>query len=507
MPERPHAGDAGAHPPCRSVEDRAQLEIGHVVERPPRRDPRVPERLGLPHVPDPGDEPLVEQGVADRARARLAPEPLDHLPEVGRSVEDVRAEVREPAAVLHELQHRPVPEHRFDLVAAQHEPRPSRTAAALRLDPPPSGHPEVAPEHDAAFEAEEQVLPDRLHAFQRAAVQALGKPLRRRPRMRGLDLDPLACQHLQTVGSAAQGIAFGHTVSVVGHLTGEPMTTGLNIAALAQRTGVAPDTLRKWEQRYAILSPERTAGGQRRYSERDVARVQWLRERLEEGYRIGEAASLLGSVAAAPGRSAREHLKGLLDALDDLDSEAIGLRLDQAFALLPVEETFEVVLGPLLEAIGQRWRDGTTTTAEEHLVSEAVRSRLGHLLADAGGGGVHGVAVLACAPGERHELGLMMTTVALRRDGWKIVYLGADAPLADALALAEALSARVLGLSVTTEARTNALESGLRAGTPDGVSLVVGGSGATQPLARRLGAVHAGPALGGAVQTIRALAT
>jgi MerR family transcriptional regulator, light-induced transcriptional regulator len=284
------------------------------------------------------------------------------------------------------------------------------------------------------------------------------------------------------------------------------MTTGLNIAALAQRTGIAPDTLRKWEQRYAILHPARTAGGQRRYSERDVARVEWLRERLEEGYRIGEAASLLGSVGPTPARSPREHLKGMLDALDDLEPATIGLRLDQAFALLRVEETFEAVLCPLLEAVGDRWQNGTMTTAQEHLVSEAVRSRLAHLLADAGGG-VHGVAVLACAPGERHELGLMMATIALRRDGWKVVYLGADAPLTDAFALAEAMSARVLGLSLATAARTDALESGLRGVPPGGVSLVVGGAGATEPIARRLGAVYAGATLDGAVKTIRTLAT
>jgi methanogenic corrinoid protein MtbC1 len=270
------------------------------------------------------------------------------------------------------------------------------------------------------------------------------------------------------------------------------MTTGLNIAALAQR--------------YAILHPERTAGGQRRYSERDVARVEWLRQRLEEGYRIGEAASLLGSVGPTPARSPREHLKGMLDALDDLEPAVIGLRLDQAFALLRVEETFEAVLCPLLEAVGDRWQNGSMTTAQEHLVSEAVRSRLGHLLADAGGG-VHGVAVLACAPGERHELGLMMATIALRRDGWKVVYLGADAPLTDALALADAMSARVLGLSLATAARTDVLESGLRGRVPRGVSLVVGGAGATEPLARRIGAVHAGATLDGAVETIRTLAT
>ena len=57
----------------------------------------------------------------------------------------------------------------------------------------------------------------------------------------------------------------------------------LNIAALTQRTGVPQDTIRKWEQRYGVLHPERTAGGQRRYSELDVARVEWLKARLARG--------------------------------------------------------------------------------------------------------------------------------------------------------------------------------------------------------------------------------
>ena len=284
------------------------------------------------------------------------------------------------------------------------------------------------------------------------------------------------------------------------------MAAGLNIAALAQRTGVAADTLRKWEQRYSILTPERTAGGQRRYSERDVARVEWLRERLDEGYRISEAASLLGTVGTAPARSARGHLSAIIDALGAEEPEQIGLRLDQAFALVGVEEMLESVLPPLLQAVGDRWEQGRLSVAEEHLVSEAVRSRLGHLLADAGGG-VRGVAVLACAPGEHHELGLMMAAIALRRDGWKVVYLGADTPLRDAYALAARTSARVLGISIATAARAEALALELRAtGPPVGVSLVLGGAGASHELAQKLRAVHAGPELAGALETLRGLA-
>jgi MerR family transcriptional regulator, light-induced transcriptional regulator len=248
------------------------------------------------------------------------------------------------------------------------------------------------------------------------------------------------------------------------------MTAGLNIAALARRTGVAPDTLRKWEQRYRILQPTRTAGGQRRYSERDVARVEWLCDRLRQRYRNGEAANLHGTAGVTPARTARDHLEAILAAVGLGEPAAIGLLVDQAFALHDVDETLEEILAPLLREIGERWQRGELTVAEEHVVSEAVRSRLGHLLADAGGG-VRGTAVLACAPGERHELGLMMLAIALRRDGWKVTYLGADTPLAEAAELARRQSARVLGISVTTAAVEELPQL-------ENVQIVLGGTGA-----------------------------
>ncbi len=71
----------------------------------------------------------------------------------------------------------------------------------------------------------------------------------------------------------------------------------MNIQAVARRTGVPAPTLRKWEQRYGVLKPERTTGAHRRYDDHDVLRVEWLKARLTEGFRIGEAARLLGAAA------------------------------------------------------------------------------------------------------------------------------------------------------------------------------------------------------------------
>jgi MerR family transcriptional regulator, light-induced transcriptional regulator len=277
------------------------------------------------------------------------------------------------------------------------------------------------------------------------------------------------------------------------------VTAGLNIAALSRRTGVAPDTLRKWEQRYHILRPSRTAGGQRRYDERDVQRVEWLCERLTEGYRISEAATLLGSIDVAPTRAPQDQLQSMLAAVGAGDVVGVGQLIDQAFALHGVDVTLDEILHPLLEEIGDRWAAGELTVAEEHLVSEAVRSRLGHLLADAGGG-VRGSAVLACAPGEEHELGLMMLAIALRRDGWRVVYLGADTPFGDAVDLAERVNARLVAISLADASRADGVAPA------DRVEVVIGGRGASQAMAKRLGVSYADGQLADCVAALREFA-
>lgn len=280
------------------------------------------------------------------------------------------------------------------------------------------------------------------------------------------------------------------------------MGTGMNIAALSRRTGIPADTLRKWEQRYGVLRPERTSGGQRRYDELDLARVEWLRERLAEGYRIGEAAALLGDVEIETGRTPAELRRTLFNAVARADVEAIQTLLDQAFALFPLEQALIRIVAPVLERVGDTWASGELTVAQEHLVSAAVRARLEALLVDASGG-VRGVAVLACIPGELHELGLLMLGSLLRNDGWQVAYLGADTPLEDVLELAERLDATLLCLSATLTEHVRALRA---IDVPNGVTVVLGGAAASPRSARRLRGVYLDGNLRRAVRELRRLA-
>jgi MerR family transcriptional regulator, light-induced transcriptional regulator len=279
------------------------------------------------------------------------------------------------------------------------------------------------------------------------------------------------------------------------------VAAALNIAALSRRTGVAPDTLRKWEQRYGVLQPSRTTGGQRRYDELDVARVEWLRDRLAEGYRIGEAAELLGGAPDVAGRTTDDLRAEILQAVVDADVGRLSGLLDRAFGLYAVERALAEIVAPVLREIGERWADGRISVGQEHLFSEAVRAQLERLLADARGD-VRGMAVLACAPGELHELGLLMLAVLLRADGWQVAYLGADTPATETAALAETLSAALVAISVSMEERLDDLTS-LR--PPPGSTVVLGGAAASVETASRLGARHLGDDLVAAVRQLRPL--
>lgn len=253
------------------------------------------------------------------------------------------------------------------------------------------------------------------------------------------------------------------------------MAPTLNIAALTRRTGVSPDTIRKWEQRYGVLHPDRTPGGQRRYTETDVARVKWLKARIEEGYRIGEAAALLGSAGIAA--ASAEELRGeLVAAAGRSDVAAVTSTVEQALLIEPVERAFAEVLAPALIEVGERWSSGELTVAQEHLASGAVRAALQRLLADMRGN-VRGLAVLACAPGERHEIGLLMLSVLMRADGWQVAYLGADVPVKDAVSLAERIGADALCFSATMNDTAAALERELASRRiAHSTTVLVGGS-------------------------------
>jgi MerR family transcriptional regulator, light-induced transcriptional regulator len=206
----------------------------------------------------------------------------------------------------------------------------------------------------------------------------------------------------------------------------------LRIGELSKRSGVSPELLRAWERRYGLLRPMRSAGGLRLYSAADVDRVRVMRRHLDDGLAAAEAAALAlrgsgedDAPAALSPAAMREELAEALDGFDEPRAQAI---LDRLLATVTVDTLLSDVVLPYLRELGARWEQGEASVAQEHFASGVLRGRLLGI-ARGWGLGMGPAAVLACLPGEQHDLGLVAFGLALRARGWRIVYLGADAPM------------------------------------------------------------------------------
>ena len=251
----------------------------------------------------------------------------------------------------------------------------------------------------------------------------------------------------------------------------------MNIQAVAQRTGVPAATLRKWEQRYEVLKPERTSGSHRRYHENDIMRVEWLKARLVEGFRIGEAARLLGSASGGTPLDLDSLVDEIVAGARATDADRIERALGQAFTLYEPADVILQVVQPSLREIGDDWHEGRVSVGQEHHATELFRARLRTILEPARPG-PRGTAVLCCAPGERHEIGLLCVAVLLQADGWRIAYLGCDTPLEDAAAVVAEVGASLLCVSASTKELASAVDGKLdELATAGGFRVLRGGLG------------------------------
>ena len=209
--------------------------------------------------------------------------------------------------------------------------------------------------------------------------------------------------------------------------------TGLvRIGELGRRTGVSPERLRAWEQRYGLLQPTRSSGGFRLYSALDVARVRRMTELLESGLSAAEAARealrVEGQGAALRPADVAALAVQLRQALDAFDAEQAHAALDRLLAGVPVESVLSDVVLPYLRELGGRWASGDVTVAQEHFASALLRGRL-LALARGWDRGEGPRILLACLPGELHDLGLLAFGLLVARRGWRVTFLGADTPL------------------------------------------------------------------------------
>jgi DNA-binding transcriptional MerR regulator len=261
-------------------------------------------------------------------------------------------------------------------------------------------------------------------------------------------------------------------------------TGALRIGEFARRVGVSPELLRAWERRYGLLQPIRTEGGFRLYTDDDATRVDRMKRALDEGFSAAEAArrSLVQERSSdRPLDDARERLVAAAHAYDE---NAVQTILDEALAGFSLETVLLELILPVLREIGSEWERGTLEVGQEHFASSLVRERLlalGRLWGRGGGP----LAILACAPGERHDIGLIAFGLVLRSHGWRILFLGADTPLAT-LDKAVSTTKPQLVVVASMDDKLLAAQSTQLRRLGRSAPLVLSGAGASEELCARL---------------------
>ena len=208
-----------------------------------------------------------------------------------------------------------------------------------------------------------------------------------------------------------------------------------------ERTGVPAATLRQWERRYGFPLPERSESGYRLYGDDDLRHIRAMKQHIDDGVPASRAAAMVrGAGDLERGPRPLEALRGaLVEALVALDEERADRVVGEAHALHPLEDVVLDLFRSTMLELGERWHAGTIATTTEHFASNYIQGRLRQLMSIAGNSRNGQRVIVACAPYDQHEIGAMMLSVMLRREGYHVLYVGANTPVADLACMARAV--------------------------------------------------------------------
>ena len=227
------------------------------------------------------------------------------------------------------------------------------------------------------------------------------------------------------------------------------MKKTFSINVISTASGVLPHTIRTWEKRYQVFSPDRSEGGQRLYNEKDLAKARLIVTLIDQGHTISSIAkhslndlrSLIvlkrteekksnTALTSIRTKNLLQHLAGF--NIDSVASEMQHLRLSMGVR----EFIFKIVL-PIMRETEKLALKGKYSVTQEHIISTIVRNQLGQInLANEGPNSKR--FAIATPEGNLHELPILISDIICHANRISTCYLGAAHP---AECLSEAVNA------------------------------------------------------------------
>lgn len=226
---------------------------------------------------------------------------------------------------------------------------------------------------------------------------------------------------------------------------------------MAEMTGVSPATLRAWERRYGIPSPQRTASAYRLYTDRDVELIKGLCELCDRGIAPAQAAQMVKvtdrshvEAVQLASDAAELAVQKILAGIEHFDPDMIEAAVRHASLLGSGMTLFERVFAPVMAEVGDRWRAGSMNIGQEHLATQVIAAATLDLIRLLRPSNPSRTVLLACVVGEAHALPVLAVALAMSEWNIRAVILGADTPPEAIRCAVAEVRPDLVGLSATT---------------------------------------------------------
>lgn len=218
-----------------------------------------------------------------------------------------------------------------------------------------------------------------------------------------------------------------------------------SIKDLEKLSRVKAHTIRIWEKRYDLLSPERTDTNIRYYSDEDLKKILNVSLLNGHGLKISKIALFNNEqinekvLELEASKGSVNQVESLILAMTNLDEDRFEKVISNCILRLGFEDTMIKVIIPFLKQVGILWQTNRVRPGQEHFISNLIRQKMivaidnhaADVMED------HKTFMLFLPEGELHEMGLLFASYLIRKNGHKVIYLGQSVPFEDIVAIDE----------------------------------------------------------------------
>jgi DNA-binding transcriptional MerR regulator len=239
-----------------------------------------------------------------------------------------------------------------------------------------------------------------------------------------------------------------------------------SIKELEKLSGIKAHTIRIWEKRHHIVSPQRTQTNIRYYTDEDLKKIINVSLLNANGIKISRIASLssedlvkqVGALSQSHG-NVDIHIDQLIIAMIDLEEEIFEKILGNLILRYGFEKTITTIVYPFLEKIGVLWQTGNITPAQEHFITNLIRQKIIVAIDSLPLPPRDSKRILLFLPDqELHELGLLFDHYIAKNAGFRTYYLGQMVPYKDVITVCEAHRPHILITTITNSPAPQAVQ-------------------------------------------------